>query len=77
MLAQIGQLAWTRWTIIGDAFGDFQARLFAVVFYFTIFAPFALIARLSNDPLHLRTPDTTWIERNPVGSSLEDAKRQF
>lgn len=77
MLAKIGQLAWKRWTIIGEVYGDFQARLFAVLFYFTIFAPFALIARLSGDPLRLHRADTKWIEREPVGSTVEDAQRQF
>ncbi len=77
MLAKIGQLAWKRWTIIGEVYGDFQARLIAVLFYFTIFAPFALIARLSSDPLHLRQINKRWIERPPVSSTVEDAQRQF
>lgn len=77
MLAKIGQRAWRRWTIIGEAYGDFQARFFAVLFYFTIFVPFALAARLFSDPLRIRRVETTWIERAPVGGTLEDAKRQF
>lgn len=77
MLTQIGQLAWSRWKIIGEVFGDFQARLFAVVFYFTIFAPFALAARLFSDPLRIRTLDAKWLDRSPVASTLEDARRQF
>lgn len=77
MLANIGRRAWRRWTIIGEVYGDFQARLFAVLFYFTIFAPFALVARLFSDPLRIRRIEPTWVARAPVGSTLEDAKRQF
>lgn len=53
----IGSTAWARWKIIGDVYGDFQARLFAVLFYFTIFAPFAVAVRLLSDPLQLRGGD--------------------
>lgn len=77
MLAELRRSAWARWRIIGDVYGDFQARLFAVLFYFTIFVPFALIVRLLSDPLHLRRPPTTWLKRAPVGSSLDEARRQF
>ncbi len=77
MFGSIGRLAWVRWKIIGDVYGDFQARLIALAFYFTLFAPFALAARLFSDPLHLRRHNTQWLERPPVGSTLEDAQRQF
>ena len=77
MSLNILNIAWNRWKIIGDAFGDFQARLFATAFYFSIFIPFALIARLLSDPLHIRQSTTTWLDRAPVGSTLDDARRQF
>ena len=77
MLSETLRLAWHRWKIIGDAFGDFQGRLVAVLFYFTIFVPFALISRFASDPLHLRKSPNRWIDRTPVGTSLEDARRQF
>lgn len=73
----ITQLAWERWKILGEAFGDFQGRLFAVLFYFTIFAPFALGVRLFSDPLRIRTAPAQWVEREPVGHTLDDARQQF
>lgn len=76
-MGPVARIAWERWKIIGDVFGDFQARLFAVLFYFTIFAPFAIGVRLFSDPLHIRKADTRWIERAPVGSSLDNARQQF
>lgn len=71
------RIAWARWHVIGEAFGDFQARLFAVLFYFTLFAPFALGVRLFSDPLHIRRPPQNWLQREPVGHTLEEARRQF
>lgn len=77
MLAELRRIAWARWKIIGDVYGDFQARFFAVLFYCTIFVPFALAVRLLSDPLRIRKPPATWLERAPVGSSLDEARRQF
>ncbi len=76
-MSQIVLLAWKRWKIIGEAFGDFQGRLFAVLFYFTLFAPFALGVRLFGDPLHIRKSLGRWHAKAPVGTSLEEARRQF
>lgn len=76
-MSSILRIAWKRWEIIGRAFGDFQGRAFAVLFYFTIFVPFALIFRLNNDPLQLRSGTLTWLEREPVGTELDDARRQY
>jgi hypothetical protein len=77
MWSEIFRIAWKRWKIITKYFGDFQGRLVAVLFYFTIFAPFALGVRLFSDPLHLRKVKSNWLDRLPVGSSLDDARRQF
>jgi hypothetical protein len=77
MLSEIARIAWNRWKIIGEAFGDFQGRLFAVLFYFTIFAPFALGVRLFSDPLRIRKPHTAWTDRAPVEATLDSARRQF
>jgi hypothetical protein len=76
-MSEIGRIAWKRWKILGEAFGDFQGRLFAVLFYFTIFAPFALGVRLFSDPLNIRKATANWLDRAPVSTSLEDARRQF
>jgi hypothetical protein len=73
----IVRTAWTRWKIISDIFSDFQARLIAVFFYFTIFVPFALGVRLLSDPLHLHKTLSSWLDREPVGATLDDARRQF
>lgn len=76
-MRELTRIAWDRWKIIGEVFGDFQGRLFAVLFYFTLFVPFALGVRLLSDPLHLRTSPRRWLDRAPVGSSLDKARKQF
>ena len=69
--------AWHRWQIIGEAFNDFIGRLIAVLFYFTIFVPFAVGTQLLSDPLRIRKSQATWLQRDLVGTSLDDARRQF
>lgn len=76
-MVRIVQSAWARWRLIGEAFGDLIGRSFAVLFYFTVFVPFALGVRLLGDPLGLRRRTDHWLERAPVGTSLDDARRQF
>lgn len=76
-MSEITRIAWERWKIIGEVFGDFQGRLFAVLFYFTLFVPFALGVRLLSDPLRLRAASRQWLDRGPVGNSLDDARKQF
>ncbi len=76
-MGELIRAAWDRWKIIGEVYGDFQGRLFAVLFYFTIFVPFAAGVRLLSDPLHLRRASRRWLERSPVISTLEEARKQF
>jgi hypothetical protein len=73
-LAEIARLAWKRFSIIVAIVGDAQGQFLATLFYFTILAPFGLLARLFIDPLG--KPQTTWIARDPVENGLEGAKRQ-
>ncbi len=80
-MSKIGRLAWKRWTILGEVYGDFQARLFATLFYFTILVPFAVVMRLTGrDPLQLggtNAKNRGWLKRAPVGNALDEARRQF
>ena len=76
MVSEIIRTAWQRWRIIGEVFSDMVGRFIAVLFYFTIFVPFALIAKFG-DPLNVRKPVTKWLERGTVSRTLDDARRQF
>jgi len=70
-------IAWRRWQIIGEVFNNLVGRAIAVLFYFTIFVPFAVATRLFSDPLRIRKSQSSWADRAPVGSTLDDARRQF
>ncbi len=73
----IRRAAWNGWKAVAHEIGDFQSRLLLTTFYFTIFAPFALVTRLLGDPLHLRRPaGTAWRDRQATANGIEDARRQ-
>lgn len=70
---------WQLWKRAGQAVGDFIARAVLSVFYFTIFVPFALGARMLGDPLSVKEHDrpNCWMERETCDRSIDDARRQF
>ena len=71
---------WLRWTTAASHIGDFQARWLLTVFYFTLAAPFGLIARLALDPLLIyhQPAGSAWIRREaPAAVGLEDLQKQF
>jgi len=69
---------WRRWTRVAHVIGTFQARLFLTVLYLLLLPPFALVARLSADPLRLRPGmSPTWLPRPVQSPKLEDGRRQF
>ncbi len=63
--------AWAAWKRVARRVGDWQARLLLTAFYYTIFAPFALLARFVNKPRHGWQPRT-----EPEGDPLARAGRQ-
>jgi hypothetical protein len=42
------------WKRLGRRLATFQARVLLTLFYFVVLAPFALVLRLTSDPLALR-----------------------
>lgn len=69
---------WAGWKRVGQAIGDFLARLILSIFYFTIFLPFGLGTRLFSDPLAMKPSERgpKWLERKTKDRTLEDARRQ-
>lgn len=71
---------WEWWKPVAHKIGNFQARIILTVFYFTLFAPFALIVKYATDPLRIK-PKTPkgWIERTEhiEGDLLDRARKQF
>ena len=59
--------AWDAIQAVLKAFGDFVSTTILIVFYFTIFALFAIPARLFAD----------FLKRRPVGSNYAPEVKQF
>lgn len=71
---------WNEWKIAAKYIGDFQSRLLLSVFYFTLLAPFGLLARFFDNSLELRFDQprqTGWVKRQPAPDTLEEASRHF
>jgi uncharacterized membrane protein len=75
----LAKRAWRRWTVIAHIIGNFQARVLLSLFYFVIVPPFALLVKLTKDPLQLRLCEgkSAWTERPEPSSSEAAARRQF
>ncbi len=56
---------WRQWLEIGRSIAEFQSRLLLTLFYFTVLAPFGMIARVLVDPLRLRRRPaaSAWVAR--------------
>jgi hypothetical protein len=76
LLQEAISIAWDRLKIIISIVSDRQARAVATLFYFTILVPFGLVSRFLTDPLQQKTKSDHWLERPPVPTELESAKRQ-
>jgi hypothetical protein len=67
---------WHTWKRVGQAIGDFIARVILVLFYFTIYLPFGLIVRFAWDPLRMKPVHRAqWLARTTTDHTLEDARR--
>ncbi|MFN8452593.1 MAG: hypothetical protein U0521_29300 [Anaerolineae bacterium] len=74
---EIVHLAWERFKVIAGIVGDLQGRAIVTLFYYTILIPFGLGARQFSDSLRIRTDNTPrWLDRAPVPTTLDDARRQ-
>ena len=69
---------WEGWKRFGQWMGDAIARIILTIFYFTIFLPFGLMARLFSDPLTLKpTGAEHWVRRATADKTLEDVRSQY
>ncbi len=71
--------AWLLWKAFGKAIGDFVARVGLSIFYFTIFLPFGVAARLSGNLLGSRASAKAsyWQPRPAREAKVSDAQKQF
>lgn len=85
-MREIWDIAWHRFTIIQDVVSDANARIIAVLFYFTILMPFGIVYTLVGDPLRNKMVSgadgkpkhagLAWFEREPVPSDHDYARQQ-
>lgn len=70
--------AWEAWKLFAADMGNVQGRFLMGFFYFIIVTPFGLAFRLFSDSLAIKTvPQASgWVEKEPLGATLEEAKEQ-
>ena len=68
---------WKKWRAFGQLMGDFVARIFMTVFYFTVAIPFGIGVRIFKDPLHLKSKESGWLPRETKQETLEEARRPY
>ena len=68
---------WEGWKRVARAIGNFQARVLLTIFYAVLIAPVGLVFRLFADPLRIRRPCETWLDRSADGTDLVTARRQW
>jgi hypothetical protein len=69
---------WKAWKAFGHFMGNMVARVVLSLFYFTIFVPFAVVARLFTDPLGLKNShENFWLARSTADQTLNEVARQF
>lgn len=58
--------------------GGFQGRVLLGFFYYTVFAPFAMMLRLAGDPLGRRAGAATgWVPRPQSSRTGDECLRQY
>ena len=70
--------AWRRWKVFAGRMGNFQGRMVLSLFYMTVAAPFALLARFISNPLGTKEPPG-WHRRGPEDRdrNVDQARNQF
>ena len=71
------KLVWKKWRAFGKVMGDFVARIFMTVFYFTVALPFGIGVRLFKDPLRLKSTEVGWLKREQPEETIEAARRLY
>jgi hypothetical protein len=66
-----------RWKVIAHKIGEFQSRLLLSVFYFVVFAPFAVGIKTFSDPLQIKRFHG-WLTRTDAEENpAESSRRQY
>jgi hypothetical protein len=70
--------AWLAWKRFARRMGGFQGRVLLGFFYYTVFAPFAVLLRLAGNPLGRRAgSETGWVPRPQSSRTEDECLRQY
>lgn len=70
---------WRWWRPVARKIGNWQARIFLMLFYFLFISPVAITIKLFSDPLNLKKQNNPsfWIKRSRKQQNLDQAKEQY
>lgn len=69
---------WEVWKRFGRFMGNLVTRIILTLFYFTIFVPFGIGAKLFTDPLHIKgEPKEAWNKRKTGDKTMDEIARQY
>lgn len=69
--------AWWAWKRFARRMGGFQGRVILGFFYYSFFAPFGLLLRLTGDPLRFGSCVTGWVPKPQTCRSTKECLRQY
>ena len=73
----IFQNLWEHWKRIAHKIGEFQSRLILSIFYYVMFAPFAVGVKLFSDPLGIKKYQGWSLRNDGAEDSAVYAPRQY
>ncbi len=68
---------WHYWQKVARAFGNLLSRVVTSFAYIVAVTPFAIVVRLSSDPLELRPHTPHWTPLPPQPASMDEARQGF
>lgn len=68
---------WEHWKRIAHKIGEFQSRLILSIFYYVMFAPFAVGVKIFSDPLRIKKYQGWSLRNDDAEDSSVYAPRQY
>jgi len=68
---------WHYWQKIARAFGNFLSRIVTTVGYIVAVTPFAVIVKMTSDPLELKPRTPHWTSLPPQPTNIDEARQGF
>ena len=75
-LKTVWAIAWRRFSENSAIAAEMNGRFIATVFYCTVLVPFGILSALFMDPLRIKGTPPRWLQREPVPTDMDSARRQ-